>query len=119
VHAPAQALQERRRRIDVERAEGHARPAEVARVGVVEQSRPEHLRPERERRLLGAQVDGRERDEVPKPAEDAGGLPVAGEEGGERLRVEARIVEVEPAQCEDRPPDPGPLAGLEVPVAGE
>ena len=65
---------------------------------MVEQPGAEHLRRQRERRLVRVQVQRRRRDDTPQRGDDRIGLPVLAQEGTQRLRVERRVGRIEPAQ---------------------
>ena len=64
--------------------ERHRGVADVRGLGRVEEPRLEHLRGERERRLVRGQVQGRARDEVPEALDRARGLAVRAQPLAER-----------------------------------
>ncbi len=105
--------------VAVQDAQGHPGPADVPGIGPVEETGAEHHGGERERRVVGRQVEGRQRDEVPQHLDRLGPLSVRAEPVPERAVVETGVVEVEPSERQGRPGQPQPVAHTEVPVAGE
>ena len=96
--AHAGAVQRRGSRVSMQALQRHSGDADVARIGGVEQPRPEDHRRERKRSLGRGQVEGRERDEVPELGNRGVGLVVRVKPFAECLLVELLVRGIELAK---------------------
>jgi hypothetical protein len=103
----------------VDVAERDRRPAHVAGVRRREQPGAEHLRGLGERGLLGGQVQGGARNEVPQPRHRLGALSVGGEPFAERALVEHRVVGIHTAQRQRRAHRTRAVGRAQVAIPGE
>ena len=104
-------------RVVVQTTEWRRGVADIAGGRRVEQPGAEHLRSQRQRRVLGFEVQCRGRDDAPQRVDAALALAVAAQELAEGPLVEAAIVGIESTQGQRRLPEPGPVPEAEVAVA--
>ncbi len=103
----------------VQFAQRDARPADVGRARVGQQTGLEHHRGESEGGVGGDRVEGGDPDQVPQGLDGTRRLAVRGQPTAEVLGVQRRVGEVESLECERGPAHLGAVGERQVRIGGE